>query len=153
MSTAEAEAKRLSKFPPGEPVFVLRAQDVLAPQVVRHWVELFRALRLDGSESKSAEAIRCAESMEKWTARIVPGGRHRGVRGKVRASLWPIAVCLVGISVAWACWSPGGVGVTFFGGFLPVAFLTPSYLKFLGLMVLVRTLATSLLSPFRSLSN
>ena len=53
-----------------EPIFVLRAQDLLAPMLVRLWVML---ARLHGCRiEKTSEALRCAEEMEKWPARKWP---------------------------------------------------------------------------------
>lgn len=48
-----------------EPIFVLRAQDLLAPQVIRHWAEL-------AGGRKGAQAIDVANEMERWPNRKVP---------------------------------------------------------------------------------
>lgn len=47
-----------------EPVFVLRAQDTLAPEVVREWA--FRAAHVGASREKVAEARKLADEMEDW---------------------------------------------------------------------------------------
>jgi len=61
-----------------EPIFVLRAQDELAPGLVRDWAERFRNNHeANGSfnvhiESKYWEARGTAEEMEKWRSRKIP---------------------------------------------------------------------------------
>ncbi len=47
-----------------EPVFTLRAQDMLAPEMVREWA--YRALRMGVPKNKVEEARRCADQMEDW---------------------------------------------------------------------------------------
>lgn len=47
-----------------EPIFTLRAQDLLAPEIVREWA--YRARKLDVSEDKIKEARRIADEMEDW---------------------------------------------------------------------------------------
>lgn len=47
-----------------EPLFVLRSQDKLAPEIVREWA--YRALAAGVPEDKVAEARRCADDMEDW---------------------------------------------------------------------------------------
>lgn len=47
-----------------EPLFVLRAQDALAPEIVREWA--YRARAAGVNESKVAEARACADEMEDW---------------------------------------------------------------------------------------
>lgn len=53
----------LNKAAPDEPLFVLRAKDGHAPQTLRHW-----ATMSDGTHEpeKIAEALACADAMEKW---------------------------------------------------------------------------------------
>lgn len=60
----------LNKADPEEPIFVLRAQDLLAPIVIRLWADLARANKTD--EEKVQEAKRLAFSMEQWTNRRYP---------------------------------------------------------------------------------
>lgn len=47
-----------------EPIFTLRAQDVLAPRTVRHWAELAHARGVPAS--KVAEARALADQMSAW---------------------------------------------------------------------------------------
>lgn len=64
------ESGCLEKLQPGEPFFVLRAQDMLAPFVVRYWAEV---ARLEGiPEEKYIEALATADEMEKWPHRKMP---------------------------------------------------------------------------------
>lgn len=53
-----------------ETVFVLRAQDVFAPSVIRAWIELVAAVR--GRNAKVTEALDTAIAMERWSYRKVP---------------------------------------------------------------------------------
>lgn len=53
----------LSKIKPGEPFFVLRAQDVSAPTIVLEWAMRNREFI---SHAKYEEAIQCAFDMQKW---------------------------------------------------------------------------------------
>jgi hypothetical protein len=50
-----------------EPIFTLRAQDTLAPVLVRAWVALAEAA--GSPKDKVAEALDCAEQMEEWQHR------------------------------------------------------------------------------------
>jgi hypothetical protein len=47
-----------------EPIFTLRAKDVLAPQIVEAWADL--AQRHGTPEAKLAEARACAVTMRVW---------------------------------------------------------------------------------------
>lgn len=47
-----------------EPVFILRAQDLLAPEIVRNWADVAQAQ--DVSRGKVTEAFALAERMEEW---------------------------------------------------------------------------------------
>lgn len=60
----------LAKVAPDEPIFVLRAQDVLAPAHVRAWAE--NAKIAGAPPEKIAEALRCADLMEQWPTRKRP---------------------------------------------------------------------------------
>jgi hypothetical protein len=53
-----------------EPIFVLRAQDMLASHFVREWA--FMAERHGASREKISEALACARAMEKWPNRRMP---------------------------------------------------------------------------------
>ncbi len=59
----------ITKIPDGEPVFVLRARDALAPAVIRYWVTCL-AESTDGnsilSQAKIDEALTHADIMERW---------------------------------------------------------------------------------------
>lgn len=65
MSTKEqGGSKSYEKAAPDEPVFTLRAQDTLAPEVVREWA--YRALVAGAPIEKVEEARRVADTMENW---------------------------------------------------------------------------------------
>lgn len=53
-----------------EPIFVLRAQDVLAPLVVEHWAEL--AAKMGVKTPKVFEAFDCANAMRRWGTKKIP---------------------------------------------------------------------------------
>jgi hypothetical protein len=58
-------------IPEGEPLFVLRGQDVLAPAVVRYYADLVEATCPDGVEE--AKKIRVeARRMRLWPHRKLP---------------------------------------------------------------------------------
>jgi hypothetical protein len=54
----------MHKIAPDEPFFVLRANDPIAPAVVRMWAAQY--WQSGGDPEKVAEARRCAEAMEAW---------------------------------------------------------------------------------------
>lgn len=60
----------LNKAADNEPLFVLRAQDSLAPTIIRAWAA--RARRAGCSEDKVQEAYVIAEEMEHWPNRKLP---------------------------------------------------------------------------------
>ena len=60
----------LSKAADDEPLFILRAQDELAPAVVRHWAMLARASKV--AHEKVKEADHLAGEMEQWPKRKLP---------------------------------------------------------------------------------
>ena len=60
----------LDKVKPNEPIFVLRAQDKLAPRLVRLWAEM--AADVECEHTKVAEAFTTADSMEQWPDRKFP---------------------------------------------------------------------------------
>lgn len=70
----------LQKAGDNEPIFVLRAQDITAPGLVRMWAILARERAKDqrtGAVSKALdaklqEAEELAQAMEKWPRRKVP---------------------------------------------------------------------------------
>lgn len=59
----------LNKAGPFEPIFVLRAKDPVAPQILRLWAQM--AINTH-EEHKVAGALGMAEVMEKWRAANVP---------------------------------------------------------------------------------
>ena len=60
----------LNKAANDEPVFVLRAQDLLAPKVINFWCQL--AGSAGTSAEKIAEARRLIQLMEQWHTRKQP---------------------------------------------------------------------------------
>jgi hypothetical protein len=60
----------LSKAQDDEPIFVLRGQDRLAPDVVRQWAD--RAEQAGCAIEKVREAREVADAMEQWPRRKVP---------------------------------------------------------------------------------
>jgi len=67
---AEQAITYLRSMQPGEPVFVLRAQDRLAPDVVDTWAD--RAEIADVRSGKVAEARDCARDMRAWPTTKTP---------------------------------------------------------------------------------
>lgn len=53
-----------SNVPEEEPVFVLRAQDIVAPEIVREWA--YRAAMMGTPREKIVEARKLADAMEDW---------------------------------------------------------------------------------------
>jgi hypothetical protein len=60
----------LMKVKPGEPIFVLRAQDLLSPVFVRGWALAAQAVGLP--KERFDEAMACAAAMEAWPNRKMP---------------------------------------------------------------------------------
>lgn len=60
----------LSKVSDDEPIFVLRAQDMFSPELVREWARL--AHEKGCPQWKIDEAIAIAEEMEQWPTRKYP---------------------------------------------------------------------------------
>jgi hypothetical protein len=58
---------RLEVLPLDEPVFILRARDVLAPRVVVHWAHL--AEQAGSPKEKVHAALVMAKQMADWQAR------------------------------------------------------------------------------------
>lgn len=63
--------RTLAKTPCDEPIFVLRAQDELAPDLVRLWAVRAKN-RAEISDEKYAEAMTCADAMQAWPTRKLP---------------------------------------------------------------------------------
>lgn len=55
----------LQKVADDEPIFVLRAQDVTAPQVILEWLKL----NMHITPERRSEAFACIEKMESWKNR------------------------------------------------------------------------------------
>jgi hypothetical protein len=62
--------KCYEKAAPDEPVFVLRAQDVLAPSVIRFWADMAGVRGV--ARAKIEEAYALANQMEQYRFRKVP---------------------------------------------------------------------------------
>lgn len=60
----------LDKVKPGETIFVLRAQDKLAPALVRRWAE--EAVQHGCDPAKVLEAGDISRAMERWENRKFP---------------------------------------------------------------------------------
>ena len=60
----------LMKAAPDEPIFVLRAQDSLAPGVVRDWASKARIIGVDAAKVEEAE--KCAAAMDAWHTHKTP---------------------------------------------------------------------------------
>jgi len=54
----------LAKVKHDEPIFVLRAQDLTAPGIVRAWANMAR--KVGCPETKIKEAFQLADRMEEW---------------------------------------------------------------------------------------
>ena len=65
-------------MPPDEPVFVLRARDLLAAGAVTCWAQTARAL--DVPIERINEAMALAEKMRQWPVKQVPGRPETRVR-------------------------------------------------------------------------
>lgn len=55
----------LNKAGNDEPLFILRAQDILAPTLVRGWVKAYKAFP-NHNPAKVTEALALANEMEVW---------------------------------------------------------------------------------------
>jgi hypothetical protein len=62
MTTKDQEQE--GSVPAEEPTFVLRAQDSIAPEIVREWA--FRAARDGAPREKIVAARKIADDMEDW---------------------------------------------------------------------------------------
>lgn len=58
----KSTCKTLAKVAPNEPIFVLRAQDVTAPETILFWLQNNTSI----SDEKWDEAISCARAMRCW---------------------------------------------------------------------------------------
>ncbi len=64
--TAQGATGCLAKAADDEPIFVLRAQDALAPMIVKAWAEA--ALKVGVPVEKIQEAVQLADQMTDWQA-------------------------------------------------------------------------------------
>ena len=64
MATKATGVPCYDKAAPDEPIFVLRATDVFAPEVIRFWSE--KARRGGTRSTKVSDALACADAMEAW---------------------------------------------------------------------------------------
>jgi hypothetical protein len=62
--------ERLARVPDDEPVFLLRAQDLLADQTVKQWAYDARAAGVN--KDKVTQALDCANLMSLWLTRKIP---------------------------------------------------------------------------------
>lgn len=65
----------LAKASKHEPIFVLRAQDALAPDAISVWMSDYRTYVLRNSEisdGKLQAAEKCVEEMQRWPSRKMP---------------------------------------------------------------------------------
>jgi len=67
MGMTKATDECLTKVKEDEPIFVLRAQDELAPRIVQEWAYL--AARAGTPKKKVVEAFHLAEAMMEWQQR------------------------------------------------------------------------------------
>lgn len=72
-----------AKAAPDEPIFVLRANDPIAPSAVRLWAAQY--WQQGGDPEKIAEARACADAMEAWHKEHRGDGRN-GVTSKEAVS-------------------------------------------------------------------
>ncbi len=70
MPSAVAAIEQLKSMAINEPVFVLRARDPIAADIVRAWA--WRAQCLHVNADKVEEARRVATKMDKWTTKQLP---------------------------------------------------------------------------------
>lgn len=73
----------LNRANPEEPIFVLRANDPSAPQIVRLWAEANVNVQ---SEDKRGEAYQVANDMEEWHNKNIPQATL-GMAGQAANSL------------------------------------------------------------------
>lgn len=70
MATKKHGISCYEKAAPDEPLFVLRAQDRLAPATIRMWARMAEENHV--RHELVEEARRCADDMEKWPTRKMP---------------------------------------------------------------------------------
>lgn len=77
LETGELKDSCLENVRPGEPFFVLKANDVTSPWIIRQWAA--RAQSIGTPQTKIDEALACAAAMEEW----VRTGTKNDKRGKI----------------------------------------------------------------------
>ena len=60
----------LNKCHPDEPIFILRASDILAPIVVKYWATIAQDTGVNSEKVKEAWLV--SEAMKKWSNRKIP---------------------------------------------------------------------------------
>lgn len=70
MTIKEQRLQAIAKIPDDEPIFILRAQDALAAEMVERWAIHARAASVDHDKVMGAFAI--AEEMLHWPKRKMP---------------------------------------------------------------------------------
>ncbi|HEV2365192.1 MAG TPA: hypothetical protein VGS12_13455 [Caulobacteraceae bacterium] len=65
---------RAPTLAPGEPVFLLRGQDLIAPDVVRYWASLAYANGVHPAVIE--QALSQADALERWAPRKLAGADH-----------------------------------------------------------------------------
>lgn len=68
------------KIPQDEPVFLLRGQDISAPETLRYWA--VRNATVGGSYKASLMALEWAERMEEWQEEMEFGGKPADLPGE-----------------------------------------------------------------------
>ena len=73
MATKAQGCSCYDKAAPNEPIFVLRAQDQYAADVVRYWAFLVAGKRsMIDPPGKVGEALNCAAQMDAWPVKKIP---------------------------------------------------------------------------------
>jgi len=67
---AKTEKLTINRIPDDEPIFILRAQDELACEVVKFWIE--KAEEAGVRSSKIAQARDLLEGMQRWPTKKLP---------------------------------------------------------------------------------
>ncbi len=70
MPSAVVASEQLKSYPINEPVFVLRARDPMAGDIVRYWA--WRAQCMHVNEDKVNEARTLAARMDNWPTKQLP---------------------------------------------------------------------------------
>lgn len=68
---ARDEKQRIGRIPDEEPIFILRGQDILAPETIEFWCQLAEKAGVSPSR-KVMEARDLAKDMREWPKRKRP---------------------------------------------------------------------------------